>query len=146
MRRRRADNPARERAYIEKWRRENADRVRARDAARRQTPERRAWQAAYWREWKLRHPEQAREISRRGQLARRARKAAAFVEQVDPLVVLDRHDGICGICEQPVDPGDFHVDHVVPLARGGEHSYANTQPAHPSCNIRKGAHLEAVAA
>jgi 5-methylcytosine-specific restriction endonuclease McrA len=33
----------------------------------------------------------------------------------------------------------MHLDHIVPLARGGEHSYANTQPAHPTCNRRKGA-------
>jgi 5-methylcytosine-specific restriction endonuclease McrA len=26
----------------------------------------------------------------------------------------------------------------VPLALGGEHSYANTQVAHPLCNLRKG--------
>jgi 5-methylcytosine-specific restriction endonuclease McrA len=35
----------------------------------------------------------------------------------------------------------FHVDHVVPLARGGEHSYANTQPACPPCNMSKGARV-----
>ncbi len=88
-----------------------------------------------------------REIARRGQLARRARKAAAFVEHVDPLVLLDEHEGICGICLEPVDPADFHVDHIIPLARGGEHSYANTQVAHPICNVGKGARLlEAVAA
>jgi 5-methylcytosine-specific restriction endonuclease McrA len=32
----------------------------------------------------------------------------------------------------------FHVDHKVPLARGGEHSYENVQPAHPFCNGSKG--------
>ena len=37
---------------------------------------------------------------------------------------------------QSVQP--WHVDHVYPLSRGGEHSYRNTQPAHPECNIAKG--------
>jgi 5-methylcytosine-specific restriction endonuclease McrA len=70
---------------------------------------------------------------------RRARKRAAFVEDVHSLVVLERDDGVCGICGGDVDPMNFDVDHVVPLARGGEHSYANVQAAHPPCNTRKGA-------
>ncbi len=69
--------------------------------------------------------------------ARRARKVAQFVEHVDAAVVYQRDNGICGICQQPVPADDFHVDHIVPLVRGGEHSYANTQVAHPSCNSRK---------
>lgn len=63
----------------------------------------------------------------------------AFVEYVHPLVVLELHDGMCGICGDDVDPSDFHVDHIEPLAKGGEHSYLNTQPAHPRCNMSKGA-------
>jgi 5-methylcytosine-specific restriction endonuclease McrA len=70
--------------------------------------------------------------------ARRAQKLAQYVEHVDRLVVLERDDGVCGICSLDVDPLSFHVDHVVPLARGGEHSYANTQIAHPVCNVCKG--------
>lgn len=35
--------------------------------------------------------------------------------------------------------GPFTLDHVVPLARGGEHSYRNVKLAHPLCNSRKGA-------
>jgi 5-methylcytosine-specific restriction endonuclease McrA len=73
--------------------------------------------------------------------ARRARRRNAFVENVSPIVVLERADGVCGICDADVDPLNFHVDHIIPLAHGGEHSYANTQPAHPTCNRRKGARI-----
>jgi 5-methylcytosine-specific restriction endonuclease McrA len=69
--------------------------------------------------------------------ARRAQKLTQYVEHVDRLIVLERDDGVCGICGLDVDPLSFHVDHVVPLAHGGEHSYANTQAAHPVCNVRK---------
>jgi 5-methylcytosine-specific restriction endonuclease McrA len=48
------------------------------------------------------------------------------------------HGGMCGICKQFI-VGKFHVDHVIPLSKGGLHSYANTQPAHPDCNQRKSA-------
>lgn len=32
---------------------------------------------------------------------------------------------------------NFHVDHVIPLIRGGRHNYENVQTAHPYCNIAK---------
>jgi len=68
---------------------------------------------------------------------RRARKLANFVEDVDRLVLLEIDDGVCGICGSDVDPLEFDVDHRIPLERGGEHSYANTQVAHPTCNAGK---------
>lgn len=48
-------------------------------------------------------------------------------------------DGRCGICGDPCDPGWWHLDHVVPLASGGEHVLGNVAPAHPYCNLHKGA-------
>jgi 5-methylcytosine-specific restriction endonuclease McrA len=76
--------------------------------------------------------------SRNRDQQRRASVAGTFVHS---LVVLERADGVCGICGHDVDPFAFHVDHVVPLARGGEHNYSNVQPAHPLCNQRKSARL-----
>jgi 5-methylcytosine-specific restriction endonuclease McrA len=70
---------------------------------------------------------------------RRARKMGRFVEDVDRDVLFQRDQGVCGICGKPIHTADFQVDHIVPLARGGEHSYANTQVAHPKCNLIKAA-------
>jgi 5-methylcytosine-specific restriction endonuclease McrA len=33
--------------------------------------------------------------------------------------------------------GKFHVDHIMPLAKGGLHCYTNVQVAHPKCNLSK---------
>lgn len=77
---------------------------------------------------------------RRSSMGRRAREAAAFVEHVDPALVFSSAAGVCGICHAPIAGTDkWHVDHILPLSRGGAHSYANTQPAHAFCNISKGA-------
>ena len=80
----------------------------------------------------------------------RARLLGAFVEDVDRVTVWERDNGICGICGKPVDPTlpwpekfSMTLDHVVPLARGGEHSYANAQIAHAICNSRKNDRLAA---
>jgi 5-methylcytosine-specific restriction endonuclease McrA len=69
---------------------------------------------------------------------RRALKTKAFVERVFRSVVFQRDEGVCGICDKPVEPDDWHLDHIVPLSKGGEHSYANVQVAHPFCNMAKG--------
>lgn len=78
------------------------------------------------------------EISR-SSTRRRVLVEERFVEHVDRAVVFQRDAGVCGLCGERVDPTDFHVDHIVPLSAGGEHSYANSQVSHPRCNRTKGA-------
>jgi 5-methylcytosine-specific restriction endonuclease McrA len=55
--------------------------------------------------------------------------------------VLRRGKPPCGICGQDIDytlphldPGEFVVDHIIPLARGGLDELENLQPAHRHCN------------
>jgi hypothetical protein len=90
------------------------------------------------REFYHRDLDRGRARGRKAAATRRARKLDQFVEAVDPRVVFERDGGVCGICSEPVDPGRFDVDHIVPLALGGEHSYPNVRVAHPSCNRRRG--------
>ncbi len=92
--------------------------------------ERLAWQKAY--------QEANPDVARRSRVSRRARLKGAFVEHVSPAVAWERDGGICHICQLPADPSDWHLEHVIPLARGGEHSYANIAVSHPACNMRKG--------
>ena len=129
-------------AQTRAWALANPDRVKAYS---RKSNARRAEAVAAW---VAAHPERSREIRRQwakrnadavnaAEARRRARKVGRFVEDVDRHIVLGRAGGLCGWCGQPVDPADFHVDHIIALCFGGEHSYANTQPTHPKCNIAK---------
>ena len=50
----------------------------------------------------------------------------------------------CGICHEPIDytlphldPGEFVIDHIIPLARGGTDELDNVQAAHRHCNRMK---------
>lgn len=81
---------------------------------------------------------------------RRARFVAAIVEAVDPDVVFERDEWQCYLCDEPIDRAltgrdrmGPTIDHLIPLAEGGEHSYANVAAAHRSCNSRKGAAVAA---
>lgn len=87
------------------------------------------------REWYAAHPE----VAAAGQARRRARLKGAVVERVYRSVVFERDEGICQLCHTPIGEAKWHLDHRVPLARGGEHSYANVQLAHAFCNLSKGA-------
>lgn len=44
----------------------------------------------------------------------------------------------CRICTGPLSLLDAHLDHVVPLARGGADVISNLQLVHMNCNLRKG--------
>ena len=77
-------------------------------------------------------------MERKTQVRLARKRGATAAEYIDRKIVFARDEGICGICEAPADPADFHVDHIVPLSRGGEHTYRNVQVAHPICNLRKG--------
>lgn len=78
---------------------------------------------------------------------RRARRmAGAFVENVNPSVVYERDKWICHLCGEPTlrkprwkrDPLMASLDHVIPISRGGDHSYANVACSHLRCNYAKG--------
>lgn len=73
---------------------------------------------------------------------RRAQKAGAQVEVVDYEKILVTYGMTCWICRHPIaDRGDLHMDHMIPLARGGKHAYGNIRPAHAACNMHKGARI-----
>jgi hypothetical protein len=86
-------------------------------------------------------------------MRRRALLASALVETFPRMEIFERDGWMCGICHDPIDPSLRHpdrraasVDHIVPLARGGEHSRQNVQAAHWDCNSARGARpLEGVA-
>ena len=88
---------------------------------------------------------------RRSRLGRRsmerARLRGVTVERVDPIRVFERDGWRCHLCHKITDkklrglnkPASPELDHIVPLSKGGEHSYANTACSCRKCNIKKGA-------
>ena len=88
---------------------------------------------AYKREWQKTHPD----AMRTAWAAKRARKREAFVEKVEYAVLYERDKGICQLCHKPITKRIGTIDHITPLALGGEHSYRNCQLACRTCNFKK---------
>ena len=81
---------------------------------------------------------------------RRGIIAAAMVDKdITVEGLFQRDKGICQICGKPCDYNDYiykgdafvagnnypSVDHIIPLSKGGEHSWGNVRLAHRHCNI-----------
>ncbi len=86
----------------------------------------------------------------RYQSAGNPRKRARFhevpYEPINPKLVFIRDKWICGICRKKVDqsagapdPMRASLDHIVPISRGGGHTYDNVQCSHLRCNVSKNA-------
>ena len=57
-------------------------------------------------------------------------------------VIYERDGGICMKCGRKVRRKEFHVDHIVPISRGGsEWDLANLELSCPECNLKKGVKL-----
>lgn len=140
MRQRYADDPVAARAQSGRWRAANPETVRA--AAAQSRAKNVEGQRVRMAQWRANNPELCRAARDR----RRAREMNAAVgEDFTREEIFDRDRWVCGICEKPIDqalsypdPMSASLDHVIPLARGGEHSRANAQAAHLRCNVRKG--------
>lgn len=86
---------------------------------------------------------QARQIAK--SLARRGLVEGAL-ERISRDEIAVRDDWTCQLCVIEVDPTlrypdplSASLDHVIPIARGGQHVRSNLQLAHLVCNMSKGA-------
>lgn len=125
-------DPERARRYKAEWRQKNHERVLARDAAYRAAhrPQLRAHSTA----WARKYPERVAEI----QMRRRARvNNAPVVEHFTREEIYERDAGRCHVCGRKVNRNHWHLDHLVPLSLGGEHSRRNVAVACPTCNLSR---------
>lgn len=73
---------------------------------------------------------------------RRAREAGASTEEeIDFKRIYQRDRDICYLCGRKVKKSERHLDHVIPLSRGGTHSEDNLRLTHARCNLIKGSKL-----
>jgi 5-methylcytosine-specific restriction endonuclease McrA len=134
------------REYLRNWRNEPTRKERSRAAMR-------AWHErhpGYEREWRAAHPERARRAAwaygqRHPDRVKAAaarnyarRRGATPAEKIPREAIWIRDRGLCGDCGVfcPFD-GGWHMDHIVPIVKGGGHTWGNVRVTCPPCNLRK---------
>lgn len=156
---------AKERERLRAYRAANREKINAAHRAANATPERQAYKAAWYQAnrerirakaqaepgkyresniasaaaWKVANPEKAREHSRMNRRNRRAKakKAGGTHTAADLAEILESQGHRCAYCRADLRKTPKHVDHIVPLARGGSNGRANLQYLCQSCNQAK---------
>lgn len=77
------------------------------------------------------------EVSAGARRRRRALERNAVSERYTREQVWAKTGGVCGVCGGTISDAAWHIDHIVPLSRGGDDTLANTQPTDPRCNRMK---------
>jgi 5-methylcytosine-specific restriction endonuclease McrA len=116
----RVENPEKYAAGRRRYVSHNADQIRAKDRARRSTIKGRKA-----------HTERCAERKRRKR-AGGGRMPSGYIARL-----FEKQQGQCAACKCELRVNGQHVDHVVPIARGGKHCESNVQLLCPLCNLRK---------
>lgn len=143
------EHPDSVRAKTLRWRAKNPDKVAAQKLRHRQKY--RAEAAAKTRQWRLDNPERAVEgarkwraenlqhrlcSNRKFRAIRMGAPGSHSAADVRNIMKLQRRR--CAICREKLGK-KYHVDHIVPLARGGTNNRDNIQITCEPCNLAKGA-------
>lgn len=133
--------------YARQWRRENKQYLLA------YNKKYRAENAEYFKEFGKKHRANNPEYYKhRSDMRRAALAGAAFGTPFTWIEIMERDKWTCHLCEKPIrqkrwqqdNPHDRwlgHVDHVIPLSRGGSHGAEFVKAAHAHCNQSKHAQL-----
>jgi len=103
----------------------------------------------YNREYQRKHKKLNPHIKRESERRRRTLKKNGNVQKYKESEVLDLYGWVCHICNGSINPaasrsagiGDWelglHIDHLIPISKGGEDSLSNVRPSHAVCNLKK---------
>lgn len=125
-------NPGRVQQLNKEWHEKNRESALANMAVYRQEhPEYFAKKA---KEWRAENQELARTITRRYKARRKGASGSFTDADIERLKVAQR--GKCCYCRKPLLK--YHIDHIVPVSKGGSNDPSNLQLLCPRCNISKG--------
>jgi 5-methylcytosine-specific restriction endonuclease McrA len=129
-------NRPKRRAYNLRYRQEHGDELRAkeRERNRRRYIENPGAQLDYYKQWRLRNLERARNYVRVSRNKRRAAAAGTHFTFQEWEALLVYHAGRCAYCGSAER---IEADHRIPLHRGGSNAIDNILPACRHCNRRK---------
>ena len=126
------ENPEKFREKTRRYKMENKDKTLS--ALRRWRRTNKEAVKQYNAEWRRNNPAAA-SVHANNRRAR-VRNVGGFITKKDVADLLESQRGRCTYCSKKV--GDnFHVDHIIPVSKGGQNSKGNIQICCPTCNQRK---------
>lgn len=134
-----SDNPDKSKARTDSWRKTNRQRYlanhKSNNAIRRAKPEIREREKETTLAWKKANPNKVLTYGRNRRAMRRNAEGTHTEDDIASIWVSQK--GLCVYCEADLLATDFHVDHIVPLSKGGSNWPSNLQCLCPDCNLRK---------
>lgn len=147
MRKWRKDNRKRLNEYVREWRRTHPDRDRKYYDAHRDeilikkkvyVARNRKKLSEYSRIYYATHPEKRSMYAHNRRVREKGNGGSHTSEELNTL--FKEQDGLCAYCEKLLYSSfeePFHVDHKIPITRGGSNDISNIALACPDCNISK---------
>ena len=134
-------------AYIREYKKKNKEHIlnlqRVYVAANREKV------AAQKKQWKIDNSARNLEHNRKAERARRARLKNSITTPYTESQVISTYGINCNICGLEIDfkvtrqvgkkgwQMGLHIDHLVPISKGGQDTLDNVRPTHGLCNLRK---------
>ena len=88
--------------------------------------------------WAKKHPEEAKIVKHNYKARRKEWEDSGFkLKKSDIDIMYDSQQGNCFYCDGELD--NYHIDHIIPLSKGGEHKLYNLVLSCPTCNLTKNA-------
>lgn len=115
------------------WNQSNPEPAKKRSAAWRLANPERA--QASVTAWVVTHRAQSQNIKKRNKIKRKLAidSSESLLSNSEWMEILEYHSFLCFYCDAPWE----HMDHFVPLSKGGTHTADNVVPACAPCNLRK---------
>jgi 5-methylcytosine-specific restriction endonuclease McrA len=143
-----AAHPEKINKATKKWRERHPQKVVEYTASR--YAENRDKQIADAMAWQKKHPERVRKTAAARRIAfpeihrrnnhNRAAKVAGNGGKLSPGVatkLMAFQKNRCAICRASLKKHRYHIDHIIPLAKGGKNADGNIQLTCPKCNLQK---------
>lgn len=77
--------------------------------------------------------------------SKKRRAIYAKGDDIDPVTLFHLHGWICYVCKEKINPRlrmpnymAATVEHIIPLCKGGTHTWDNVAPSHAKCNFNRG--------
>lgn len=117
-------NPERAKGHIREWKKKNPELVKEHS---------RKWYKENYRKWQDANPEKKAARNQKRRALKANADGTATAEQIKAR--FQYHENRCYYCGD--NESGLHVEHRIPLSRGGSNWPSNLVPACPSCNLSK---------